>query len=938
MHKYQKYNFKIIEKDSQEHSNNNNVYRWQEDQSVNKNNNYIIDSPPPTISGSLHMGHVFSYCHMDFIARFQRIEGKNVFFPMGFDDNGLPTERLVEKNKKIKARNLSREEFIDICSEVSKDYRTKYRSLFNNISLSVDWTQEYHTINKNCTMISQQSFIDLYNKGFIYKELKPMIWDTVDQTAISQAEIEEIKEVKKMCYLRFEREEKGIDISGKEVQISDKNIHSSNSLKDFNNALQFTVKLFFEKIQSNKNISFNQIKDSLDESQDKNLKIIDNILIEEELQDGSKKEGILNFWCRKKIMNNNDNHYIFQDNQHSVPKDLFHIIYGKSNLIEIHEHGIIKEEWIFNIVKFYNNLCIISKEIFNYYSSIPIIVLSEVLSSLLYKNTDHTENNKLADISIETLIQHISSIKQYDKNNLIAIIENLISKYTHQSIVENSYIIIKDINNKLGNLYSAIDVTNISEYLISLEEILFFDDIKIISIFLLGRINLGEYYDRNIVKDKASNIGINNIRDNNTLLFNNKQKKILVGTTRPEMLPSCCAVLFNPKDKRFNTLPDFKKSMQYAGYLDNNGNQTLDNEILKKAEKGLIAEEKGGWYKDGFKKETGYLYRPISGVCVPLIPDEDVKLEKGSGLVMCCTFGDQQDVVWWRRHHMPSNRIIVNKYGKINGEHISKMLIGGSPYCRAEILETGKHLTNRILEYRGVYTAFINNINHSNTKIEKIFNLINDLFIDSDEINKQISELIHNKTQNNINNYNSTRFIEIIKDKLIKNSDQSLEDLELLHKTTVTKVLLKENADNIKQNIHTMINSNSNTVKKININNNIQYATKDSLTYTVTLTNKEYAYILIKIINKYFGDTLKFTVPDIELDENSIKKKLLNFYYTLQYEENKNSSPVHIRRKVILDIKEKQNHELQILFAYLFENYYFARYLRVNMLPHLFND
>ncbi|MES2983888.1 MAG: valine--tRNA ligase [Pseudomonadota bacterium] len=163
------------------------TYAWNPE--TPRADSYVIDTPPPTVSGTLHMGHVFSYTQADFIARFQRMTGKNVFYPMGFDDNGLPTERLVEKTKKIRATDMSREAFIAECLGVSEEARKEFRTLFQSIALSVDWDQEYHTISDDSRRLSQASFLDLVNKNQVYRSLRPFYWDPVDQTAIAQAEI-----------------------------------------------------------------------------------------------------------------------------------------------------------------------------------------------------------------------------------------------------------------------------------------------------------------------------------------------------------------------------------------------------------------------------------------------------------------------------------------------------------------------------------------------------------------------------------------------------------------------------------------------------------------------------------------------------------------------------------------------------------------------------
>lgn len=169
--------------------NDSGLYKWNPE--VSRENTFVVDTPPPTVSGNLHIGHIFSYTHTDFIVRFQRMMGKNIFYPIGFDDNGLPTERLVEKKKKVKASNMPRAEFIELCKNVIEEEEEKFRDLFKSIGYSFDWSLEYQTISSHTQKISQMSFIDLVNKGEIYRKNQPMLWDTVDQTALAQTEIEE---------------------------------------------------------------------------------------------------------------------------------------------------------------------------------------------------------------------------------------------------------------------------------------------------------------------------------------------------------------------------------------------------------------------------------------------------------------------------------------------------------------------------------------------------------------------------------------------------------------------------------------------------------------------------------------------------------------------------------------------------------------------------
>jgi valyl-tRNA synthetase len=198
----QNYDHKTRESHWQQEWEERGIYQWRNDRP--RDETYVIDTPPPTVSGLLHMGHVFSYTHADFIARYQRMKGKDVFYPMGFDDNGLPTERLVEKTKKVRATDMSREAFIALCEEVSAEARVEFRSLFSATALSVDWRQEYHTISEHARRVSQASFIDLYAKGQVTRRLQPMLWDPVDQTAIAQAEVEDKEMAGVFCDIYFE--------------------------------------------------------------------------------------------------------------------------------------------------------------------------------------------------------------------------------------------------------------------------------------------------------------------------------------------------------------------------------------------------------------------------------------------------------------------------------------------------------------------------------------------------------------------------------------------------------------------------------------------------------------------------------------------------------------------------------------------------------------
>jgi valyl-tRNA synthetase len=148
----------------------------------------------------MHIGHAFSYTQTDFIARYKRMSGYEVFYPFGTDDNGLATEKLVQKNKKINLRNISREEAIKLTTEYLNEERPLFIEDFKNVGLSCDFNINYSTISPYSQKISQQTFIDLYNKGYIEQREGPVPWDRVFQTTIAQAELEDVE---RKAYLNY---------------------------------------------------------------------------------------------------------------------------------------------------------------------------------------------------------------------------------------------------------------------------------------------------------------------------------------------------------------------------------------------------------------------------------------------------------------------------------------------------------------------------------------------------------------------------------------------------------------------------------------------------------------------------------------------------------------------------------------------------------------
>ena len=209
------------------------LHLFDRNRNAPRDRSFVVDSPPPTVSGSLHMGHVFSYTHQDVNVRYRRMRGWNICYPMGWDDNGLPTERRVQNYFNVRAEPgvpyrpdlnvtpvherkdealrqaqgaqkgarvrpedepplvISRQNFIELCHTVTAADEVVFRDLFQRLGLSIDWHEEYATIDDRCRRIAQRSFLDLAQKGHVYQVEAPTMWDVDFQTAVAQAEVED---------------------------------------------------------------------------------------------------------------------------------------------------------------------------------------------------------------------------------------------------------------------------------------------------------------------------------------------------------------------------------------------------------------------------------------------------------------------------------------------------------------------------------------------------------------------------------------------------------------------------------------------------------------------------------------------------------------------------------------------------------------------------
>ncbi|MDY0296044.1 MAG: valine--tRNA ligase [Acidobacteriota bacterium] len=204
----QKYSHEEVETRWRRAWDESGIFRWRPDSP--REDTYIVDTPPPTVSGSLHVGHAYSYAQTDMIVRFQRMLGKNIFYPMGWDDNGLPTERRAQNVFNIRCDPhkpydpqwkpgrdrketewVSRRNFIEACETITREDEQAFETMWRKLGLSVDWDQVYTTIGSHCRRISQYSFLDLVEKGRVVHQESVTMWDVDFRTAVSQAEVED---------------------------------------------------------------------------------------------------------------------------------------------------------------------------------------------------------------------------------------------------------------------------------------------------------------------------------------------------------------------------------------------------------------------------------------------------------------------------------------------------------------------------------------------------------------------------------------------------------------------------------------------------------------------------------------------------------------------------------------------------------------------------
>ena len=226
------------------------TYRFDRDVALSqpnpRENIFSIDTPPPTASGSLHIGHVFSYTHMDLAARYQRMRGKQLFYPMGWDDNGLPTERRVQNyygvrcdptlpydaafvpplqggegasSKAADQTAISRRNFIELCETLTAEDEKQFEDLWRQLGLSVDWSLTYRTIGHEAQLAAQRAFLRNLARGEAYQAEAPTLWDVSFRTAVAQAELEDREQPAAYHRLAFHRVDAGGKPTGVDVEI-----------------------------------------------------------------------------------------------------------------------------------------------------------------------------------------------------------------------------------------------------------------------------------------------------------------------------------------------------------------------------------------------------------------------------------------------------------------------------------------------------------------------------------------------------------------------------------------------------------------------------------------------------------------------------------------------------------------------------------------------
>ena len=195
------YDHRAVEAAARELWEAHDIYRYDRD---GDGPVFSVDTPPPYVSAAhLHVGHAMSYSQPDFIVRYRRMRGERVFYPIGFDDNGLPTERYVEQAHGVRAVDMPRAEFTALCLAETRRVAERYEDLWRRLGLSVDWSLRYSTIDARCQRTAQTSFVKLHEAGYLRRAQDPILWCPEDRTSLAQADVEDLERTSRLHTIRF---------------------------------------------------------------------------------------------------------------------------------------------------------------------------------------------------------------------------------------------------------------------------------------------------------------------------------------------------------------------------------------------------------------------------------------------------------------------------------------------------------------------------------------------------------------------------------------------------------------------------------------------------------------------------------------------------------------------------------------------------------------
>ncbi len=195
------YDHRAVEAAARELWETHDVYRYE---AGGQGPVFSVDTPPAYVSAAhLHVGHAMSYSQPDFVVRYRRMRGDRVFYPIGFDDNGLPTERYVEQARGVRAVDMPRAEFVALCLAETGRVAAQYEDLWRRLGLSLDWSLRYSTIDARCQRTAQTAFVTLYEAGHLRRAEDPILWCPEDQTSLAQADVEDLERTSRLHFIRF---------------------------------------------------------------------------------------------------------------------------------------------------------------------------------------------------------------------------------------------------------------------------------------------------------------------------------------------------------------------------------------------------------------------------------------------------------------------------------------------------------------------------------------------------------------------------------------------------------------------------------------------------------------------------------------------------------------------------------------------------------------